>query len=120
MLCKVILIALLTGMRRGELFSLEWSEVHLDFNRIILSHYKTKGGRFRVIPISPTLREVLFSIRNPCKYVVADDYSMDQLKHQWTRLVDKLPFGKINDGTKFRFHDLRHQTAQTLLNEGLD
>ncbi len=120
MLCKVVLIALLTGMRRGEIFSLEWDEVDLEQNRIILSEQKTKGKRSRAVPISPALKEVLLSLERPGRYVVRDLYTMDQLKHQWTRLIEKLSFGQFSDGTKFRFHDIRHLTAQTLLNQGLD
>ncbi len=107
-------------MRRGEIYSLEWSEVQFNYNRILLSETKTKGKRSGLVPVSPVLQEVLKSLDVKGKYVVADLYTMDQLRKQWGKLIKILPFGHIKNGTNFRFHDLRHLTAQTLLNEGLD
>jgi len=53
------------------------------------------------------------------KYVITG-YSMSQLRKQWDKLTDTLPFGRINDQTRLRFHDLRHLYAQSLLDSGLD
>jgi len=55
----VILAALETGMRKGELLSLQWKQVRWIQNEIYLPGAKTKTKRGRRIPISPTLREIL-------------------------------------------------------------
>lgn len=119
MLYKVVMIALLSGMRRSNIFTLEWREVDLGRNRMILSEYKTKSGKAGVVPISPALKEILESLDRTGKYVITG-YSKPQLRDQWDRLTDKLSFGRINDGTRLRFHDLRHLYAQSLLDSGLD
>jgi len=56
---KVISLALLTGMRRSEILTLEWNEVHFDASKILLSALKTKSKRARVIPITDTIKGIL-------------------------------------------------------------
>src|SRR5262249_39724589 len=53
-----IVAALETGMRKGELLSLQWKQVRWIQNEIYLPGAKTKTKRDR-IPLSPTLREIL-------------------------------------------------------------
>jgi len=121
MLYNVITIALFTGMRRGEIFSLEWTEVDFDNSVIRLSHLKTKSKKRRFVPISDYLKDVLLSIKNihyDEKYVIAD-YTIDILKKQWDKLLVQIDFGTISNGTKLHFHDLRHVFSQTLLNSGV-
>ena len=48
---------LFTGMRRGELFKLKWSD--LDFERGFISIVGPKGGRDQTIPMNESAREVL-------------------------------------------------------------
>jgi integrase len=54
-----IVAALETGMRQGELLSLQFHQVRFLQNEIYLPGGKTKGKRDRRIPISPTLRALL-------------------------------------------------------------
>jgi integrase len=59
-LIRDLLIALLeTGCRRGELLSLQFSQIRWAENVILLPAEKTKTQRARVIPITATLRGVL-------------------------------------------------------------
>jgi len=50
-------MALLTGMRRGELFKLEWQDV--DFDRGFIHIRTPKGGKDQTIPLNQAAREVL-------------------------------------------------------------
>ncbi|MCL2154208.1 MAG: tyrosine-type recombinase/integrase [Leptospirales bacterium] len=114
---QIISILLLTGMRKGELFSLEWSEVNFDTRTITLSRFKTKSRKMRIIPISPELKELLLSMKNNKNYnLVVGDYTVNILKKQWDKLLTKISCPVINDNTKLRVHDLRHIFAQSLLN----
>lgn len=47
---KVILLAMLTGMRRGELMALESGNIYSG--RIVLRPNQTKNGKPRVIPLT--------------------------------------------------------------------
>jgi integrase len=59
LLKDVIVAALETGMRKGELLSLVWRQVRWLQNDLYLPGGKTKARRDRKIPISPNLREIL-------------------------------------------------------------
>lgn len=118
MFYRVILIALLSGMRRGEIFSLEWSEVSLERSMIILSQRKTKSRRSRAVPISPMLGEILRDMKAPGSLVITG-YTVDMMKKHWRKLLNSLPFSWIGDNSNMRFHDLRHICLQSLLDFGL-
>ena len=55
-----IVLALNTGMRRGEILGLQWSQV--DFERGFIKVLKTKSGKSRFIPMNTlvfvTLKEL--------------------------------------------------------------
>jgi integrase len=50
-------MALVTGMRRGELFKLKWE--HIDFDKGFIHIIGPKGGKDQTIPLNPAAREVL-------------------------------------------------------------
>ena len=65
-------MALLTGMRNGELYALRWNDVDLDnktikversFNFKIDEFKDTKAGYWRTVPISSELKSLLLEIR---------------------------------------------------------
>ena len=50
-------MALFTGMRRGELFKLQWQDI--DFDRGFIHILGPKGGKDQTIPLNQAAREVL-------------------------------------------------------------
>jgi integrase len=54
---SMMLMALYTGMRRGELFKLKWSDI--DFNRGFISIRDPKGGPDQKIPLNDAARKIL-------------------------------------------------------------
>lgn len=50
-------LALFTGMRRGEIFKLQWSDV--DFHRSFIHIQEPKGGKSQKIPMNSNARELL-------------------------------------------------------------
>ncbi len=98
----IVLTALHTGMRRGEILSLRWAEVDLERNVIHVT--KTKTKRNRAIPVNSLLRAVLLQQQR----VTGRDehvFEIRDCKRSFTHACTKV---KIND---FRFHDLRHTAA---------
>lgn len=66
-------VALLTGMRCGELYALKWSDVDFDsmlltvqssYCRMTRSFKCTKAGHWRTVPLSPELKAFLNGIRD--------------------------------------------------------
>lgn len=56
-IARMIKLAWLTGMRRGELFKLK--KAHLNFNHDLITLAEPKGGKDVTIPMSPPARELL-------------------------------------------------------------
>jgi integrase len=54
----IMRMALVTGMRRGELFKLEWDDIDFEKNFIHIRH-DPKGGKDQTIPLNQAAREVL-------------------------------------------------------------
>jgi len=118
-LYNVIMTALLTGMRFSEIVNLTWNEVDFDRDTIFLSRLKTKGKRARVIPIVPELRTIFLTLWNNKKSEYVLDTNFHYIQKHWKRLQPQLSFVNLDDGSRFRFHDIRHLFAQHLLDKNV-
>jgi integrase len=104
---RIILCALHTGMRRGEILSQRWEDIDFD-NRILhVSHSKTPEGEAREIPLTHRLYNMLLAHRQHRGPVFT--YGGDAIKIIKTAWASSLRRSGIRH---FRFHDLRH-TANT-------
>jgi len=113
----IILIAINTGMRRGEVLNLEWERV--NFGSGIIHLDKTKTSKERDIPMNETLKPILFELSQKMKghrYVIENPETEKcyvEIKKSWKTLL------KMVGINNFRFHDLRHNFATyTLLHNG--
>jgi len=59
----LIITALDTGMRRGELFKLTWSDVDFNSNLIRVRATTTKTEKARAVGMTPRVREELLALR---------------------------------------------------------
>src|SRR4030095_14502100 len=65
---RVILVcALDTGMRRGEMFSLRWGSVDFSGRAIHIEALNTKTLRSRTVPMTERLHAELLALRGPCE-----------------------------------------------------
>jgi len=100
-LYPLIVCALTTGMRRGEIFNLKWEDLNLDLD--ILYIRDSKSGKPREIPIIKQLHAVLIKLPRH------GDRVFEVPKITLVRYFHKaLGKAKLQD---FRFHDLRHTFA---------
>ena len=109
-----VLMALATGMRKGELERLRWNDI--DFERGLALLHDTKNGMKRHTPIPDVImgeikkyREIGDALLFPSATIA--DTSFDYRK-QW---LTCLKAANIQD---FRWHDMRHDTASTLARDG--
>lgn len=116
---ELIICALQTGMRRGEIFGLLKSCVDIKNGYIEL--LKTKSGKARKIPISnklkPILEKALNDKTNESEYVFVNPETRtkyNDIKHAFSNLLLK---AKIKN---FRFHDFRHTVATRMVEAGID
>ena len=113
----IVIMALHTGMRRDEILKLTWDRVDLT-NRIILLD-KTKNGERREIPINDTLYQTLSGLIRNLKtdYVFYHPKTLKPFDSIKTSFNNALKRAHILD---FRFHDLRHTFASSLVMKGVD
>jgi integrase len=55
----IVKLLILTGLRRGEVGGLRWSEIDLGSNLIILPAERTKNGRPHLVPLSSVVRDLI-------------------------------------------------------------
>lgn len=108
---SIVILALHTGMRRGEILSLRWNEV--DFVRGLILVKRTKNDRDRMIPMNSIVRETLAAIRQEAS-TDGQVFPINDVKRSFVYACVK---AKIAD---FRFHDLRHTAATRLADRGAD
>jgi integrase len=107
-------MALLTGMRRGELFRLRWQDV--DFERGFIHIRTPKSGQDQKIPLNPAAREVLSNHPRLSEFVFPGrgGNQRTDINKQVTRI--KKAAGLPPD---FRaLHGLRHTYASMLASSG--
>jgi integrase len=116
----VVLLALNTGLRRGELLALTWDAVDLVGALLTVKGSSAKSGRTRRVPLNVEAIAVLRAWRLegwvPTGLVFAgrDGGRMVSLKTAWKTIATA---AKLKD---FRFHDLRHTFASRLVQAGVD
>ncbi|QHE86323.1 tyrosine-type recombinase/integrase [Hydrogenophaga sp. BPS33] len=110
----LVLMALTTGARKGELQGLRWSEVDLERG---LAHVgRTKNGDPKVLPLVPAVVEELRRFAAaPTSLVFLSPRRPDQPYAFEPMWKDVLRVAKIKS---FRFHDLRHSCASMLAQSG--
>ena len=114
----ILMTAIHTGMRRGEILNLRWSDV--DFKNRIVTVQESKSGRKRMIPIDDSLYETLRVLPSRFQkgYVFPSPVNPGKprfdLVRQWRNVTGKIQLENV------RFHDLRHTFASHLVMNGVD
>lgn len=111
---SLIIAAVDTGMRRGELLTQRWE--HVDFNRRLLqvTHSKTAGGEGREIPFTGRVCDLLFGMRqNDGLIFTFKSAEIKRVKTAWHTAIHRAGI------RYFRFHDLRHTFNTRLMEAGV-
>lgn len=129
---RIVECALHTGMRRGEILNLKWSQIRNGF--IYLE--KTKTNEARQVPINNDLAGLFKEIRKELRgeYVFTYRKNEEKIKDhtRYRKRTEVFPLGQSVGSVKtafngalkragienFRFHDLRHTFASQLIMRG--
>lgn len=111
----IVMLALTTGMRRGEIVGLHWPDVDLERRLIVLN--KTKNRERRSVPIVPEVAELLRDHGKVRRLDSDQIFASDGKDPVW---FDKYWYRTLWDAKikDFRFHDLRHTAASYLAMSG--
>lgn len=132
-LTPIVLLALNTGLRRGELFRLNWRDVSIPGALVTVRGEGAKSGETRHVPLNTEAIAVLRTwaasramatatapaVTTGGAVLVypaaeAPDRPLEDIKKGWGPMLRS---AKIRD---FRFHDLRHHFASRLVQAGVD
>ena len=113
----IVITALNTGMRKGEILGLRWDQVDLRHGFFLLVH--TKNGERRELPINRTLRKTLLDLprRLDIPYVFYDNRTGKRYLNVKRSFASACRRAGISD---FRIHDCRHTFASQLIMAGID
>jgi len=108
-LARIIICALDTGMRRGEILAQQWEDFDFDHRILYVSHSKTPEGEMREIPLTKRLHDLLLPMKQEKGFAFTfRDEPLKEIKRAWSAALRR---SKLRHT---RFHDLRH-TANTRL-----
>lgn len=120
---EIVVFATLTGLRRGEIVNLHWSDVSFDRKTLTVQSsptFKTKQGKRRVVPLNDMasyllqsrakreISELVFTLNEKA-------ISAGWLSHKFKYYVYECRFK--ND--RLHFHSLRHTFASWLVQDGV-
>jgi integrase len=108
-LYSILVIALETAMRQGEILGLKWENINLK--RRIAHLPMTKNGASRDIPLSVRAKEAITRMGVKASGPVFN-YTNDGLKSSWRFMIMKLGIQDLH------FHDLRHEATSRLFELG--
>lgn len=124
----LVLLAMHTGLRRGELLSLKWvnvknlhSKSKNNSSKIQVPGRVTKNGKPHRVPLNDFAASVLRKWKKTCSTIDDDAYvfpgkngkKLNEVGRAWDAILE---IAGIQD---FRFHDLRHHFASKLVMAGV-
>lgn len=115
----LVLLALNTGLRRGELFSLKWADIDTDSDMLTVRAAAAKSGDSRRVPLNDEAQKVLEAWRKQSKgdsfvFPGADGARLTKMNKSWATVC------KLAKVSNFRLHDCRHHFASRLVQGGVD
>jgi len=115
----LVLLAMNTGMRKGELLNLRWENIDLINKVVTIKAENAKSGKARHVPLNTESKQTLVGWQRDTKeqgYVFEGEPNkpITDVKKAWGNLLVE---AKIEE---FNFHNLRHHFASKLVMKGGD
>ena len=124
-LSAIILVALYTGLRRGEILRLRWADINFQKNVLIVQKSKTKAGKGRNVNLNSMLRRKLLALfeqehgewifPSPKRFQIQGqpESHISDVKNAFRRAVSVAGIRSIT------FHQLRHTFCSRLADAGV-
>lgn len=114
----LVILSLKTGMRRGELFELEWSSVDLKSRVVTVRAETAKSSKTRHIPLNDAAYRAIRAWGEQCPsptglvFPADDGGRLDNVRKSWATILSDAGI------SNFRWHDMRHDFASKLVMAG--
>lgn len=116
----LVLLALNTGLRRGDLFHLEWRDIDLDRGEInkVIRKTRRKNKKTVCLPLSNESVGILKRWKGQVDSELVfpspvTGRALDNIDAAWKEILKRAEIAR------FRFHDLRHTFATRLVEAGV-
>lgn len=110
----IVIAALDTGLRRGELLNQLWEDIDFDRKVLSVTHSKTAEGEHRIVPMTARLITMLEGKRKSSGIVFTyEKEPIRRIKTAWAGAIRRSAI------PRFRFHDLRHSFNSRLADLGV-
>ncbi|HTK83220.1 MAG TPA: tyrosine-type recombinase/integrase [Bacteroidota bacterium] len=117
----VMMFAVATGLRQGEIIHLRWENVNLERASLYVRNsnsFRAKMGKERIVPLNAGAMRVLESQKGRSGYVFvypnSKQIKRDYLTHRFKKYVREAGFNP-----EIHFHSLRHTFASWLVQSGV-
>src|SRR5262249_34822093 len=111
---SMIVAALDTGMRRGEITSQRWEDIDFSRKLLFVTRSKTPEGESREIPLTDRLHRLLVESRQAEGLVIHfKERPVRIVKRSWKTALKNAGIRRV------RFHDLRHTFNTRLMEAGV-
>ncbi len=113
----MVLLSLNTGLRQGELFSMEWRQIDIERKTLVVLASHSKGNRTRTIPLNAEALGVLAAIQpeDASGLVFKSPITGERFNNVKKAWAEVTKTAKLPD---LRWHDLRHDFASQLVMKG--
>jgi integrase len=128
----LVRVAAYTGLRRGELIALRWSDIDISRRKVVVRRAvsaneettSTKSRRAREVPIPDQAASALRRLAEREDFTTANDFVfVNRLGRRLDGSALRRRVERARDGAglhKLRFHDLRHTYGSLLVAGGVD
>lgn len=114
----IVVVALLTGLRKSNVLNLKWEQIDFQVGMIEILRQNAKGKKLMRVPMSDSLQKVLIEL-NPKQsgYVFVNPETntcYTDIKKSFKTALNRAGI------TDFKFHDLRRTVGTWLMRNGVD
>lgn len=125
---QMIRVAVGTGLRRGELLNLQWSDIDLEREELMVRHrgdFSPKNGQERVVPLRGDSLDALRDMKERRQPIPGDPVFLDandeppkpdRVTKRFKHYVRK---AELEDKEDLKFHSTRHTTGSWLSMQGV-
>ncbi|MCG7980296.1 MAG: site-specific integrase [Candidatus Thiodiazotropha endolucinida] len=119
-LTPMVVLSLNTGMRRGEVFHLQWRDIDFANKTLVVRGEMAKSGKTRHINLNETALSALQAWQRQCApsnklvFPGRKGNPLDNIRKSWEGLLERANI------QNFRWHDMRHHFASKLVMAGVD
>ncbi len=112
---EMIILALNTGMRKGEILNLRWNDI--DFTEHYIYIKETKSNKTKKVPMNGIVSGVLKSMERKGSFVFQNSKTDTRFRDFFRSFKTACRKAGVPD---LRFHDLRHTAATLMVMGGVD